>query len=103
MSAGITPNPEWEQRVRDRAAALGSDGCTTVSEWNHICCLHHDIMCRTGMDIDGHSVTRHEADVLFWECNRLRARAGLSYLSPRSLIRYLGVRIGAWWDDRHHG
>lgn len=97
---GITPNPAWEARVRARAAALGSDGCTAVAEWNKICCLAHDIACRTGMDIDGNPITRQEADVLFWECNRLRAWAGLSYLSPRSLVRYIGVRLGAWWETR---
>lgn len=101
MASGITPNPDWERRVRERAKALGSDGCTAVSEWNQICCLHHDIMCRTHMDIDGNPVTREEADHLFRECNRLRARLGLSYLSPRSWVRYVGVRLGAWWDQ--HG
>lgn len=62
----MIPNPAWEARVRARAAALGADGCTAVSEWNQICCLHHDIMCRTGMDIDGNSVTRPEADAWFY-------------------------------------
>lgn len=100
MSAVVVPNAAWEQRVRARAAALGSDGCTAVGEWNQICCLHHDVMCRTGQDVDGNPVTRREADVLFWECNRLRAAARLSWLSPRSFVRYLGVRLGAWWSSR---
>lgn len=67
MGGVVTPNPLWEQRVRFRAKLLGSDGCTAVSEWNEICCLHHDIMCRTGRDIDDNPVTRAEADVLYWE------------------------------------
>ena len=88
-------NEAYWARVEARAKALGSDGCTAVSEWNRRCCLHHDIMCRTGMDIDGNPVTRQEADWLFWECNRLRATSGLSLLSPRSWVRWVGVRLGA--------
>lgn len=97
----VTDRPAYWARVRARAEALGSDGCTRATEWNRDCCLHHDIMCRTGMDIDGNPVTRLEADVLFWECNRLRAGARLSVYSPRSWARYVGVRIGAWWHTRH--
>ena len=98
MARGIlVERAAYWARVRTRAAALGSDGCTSVAEWNRDCCLHHDIMCRTGMDVDGNPVTRQEADWLFWECNRLRAGDYLSYLSPRSWFRYAGVRIGAWW------
>lgn len=100
MGAGVTDNEAFWARVEARAAELGTDGCTGVSEWNRRCCLHHDIMCRTGMDINGNPVTREEADWLFWECNRLRARAGLSYLSPRSWARWAGVRIGALFQKR---
>jgi hypothetical protein len=94
----MTLNEEYWSRVRARAKALGSDGCTAVSEWNHDCCLHHDIMCRTGQDIDGNPVTRQEADYLFWECNRRMSR--FSWLSPRSWWRWIGVRFGAWWEQR---
>lgn len=94
----ITVNPDWERRVRERAAHLGSDGCTKVNEWNHICCLYHDIMCRTGCDLDGHPITREESDYLFWECNRLRSR--FSWLSPRSWARWAGVRVGALLKSR---
>jgi len=95
-----TENDAYWQRVRDRAAALGSDGCTAVSEWNRVCCLHHDIMCRTGMDIDGNAVSRQEADWLYWECNRERSMWGLSWYDPRGYARWIGVRLGAWWDRR---
>lgn len=94
MSA-ITPNPEYWARVEARAKALGSDGCTHVNEHNRLCCLLHDIFCRTGMDMDGNAVTRQEADYLFWECNR--QRSPFSWLSPRGWVRWAGVRIGAWW------
>lgn len=96
----ITPNPEYWERVRARAKALGSDGCTAVSEWNRDCCLLHDVMVRTEQDMDGNHVTNDEANVLFWECNRQRAFLRLSFLDPRSLGRFVGVGIGAWWARR---
>ncbi len=97
----LIPNAEWEARVRARAKALGSDGCTAVSEWNEICCLHHDIMRRTGHDVDGNPVKTHEEqNVLFWECNRIRAQSRLSYYDPRSWLRFAGVQIGSWWSQR---
>ncbi len=99
MSA-ITPNPEYWARVRARAEALGSDGCTLVNEWNQDCCLLHDIMVRTEQDMDGNPVTRAEADMLFWECNRQRAFLRLSWLDPRSWARFVGVELGAWWTRR---
>lgn len=89
----ITPNEEYWARVRKRAAELGADGCSRVSEWNRDCCLLHDIHCRTGMDMNGNPITRQEADYLFWECNR--QRTPFSWFSPRSWIRWAGVRIGA--------
>ena len=92
---GFTFRPEWEARVKARALALGSDGCTMAAEWNRVCCWHHDVMLITGMDIDGNPVTREEADALFWECNRRRTR--FSILSPRSWARWVGVRMGARW------
>jgi len=64
----MTPNPEYWQRVRDRANALGSDGCTGVTEWHHDCCLLHDVYYRTGLDMDGRVITKAEADLAFWRC-----------------------------------
>lgn len=97
MSA-ITPNPEFWARVRLRAAALGSDGCTHATAWNLDCCLLHDVMRRTGMDMDDHAVTEAEQNYLFWECNRQRSLARLSWYSPWSAVRYLGVQLGSWWQ-----
>jgi len=92
----MTPHERYWQRVRERATELGSDGCTASSEWNRDCCLLHDVMVRTGADMNGHALTRAEADYLFWECNR--QRTVLSMLSPRSWARWVGVRLGAWWS-----
>jgi len=97
---GFTFRREWSERVKARALALGSDGCTAVSEWNQVCCFHHDVMCRTGHDIDGQPITREEADWLFWECNRIRSRSRLSVYDPRSWVRYIGVRLGAYNSKR---
>jgi hypothetical protein len=94
----VIVNEHYWQRVRARAKALGSDGCTAVEPWNLDCCLLHDVMCRTGMDMDGNSITREEADYLFWECNR--QRTPFSWLSPRSWTRWAGVRLGAWWNGK---
>lgn len=96
--AAITPNPEFWERVRARATALGSDGCTAVNEWNRDCCLLHDVMRRTGMDMNGHAVNEQEQNVIFWECNRQRAMLRLSWLDPRSHARFVGVQIGSWWS-----
>lgn len=90
-------NPDYIKRIELRSTQLNCDGCTKVTEWNRICCLHHDIMYRTGMDIDGNPVTKEIADVLFYECNRIRAWLGLSWYDPFSYARYLGVKIHLWW------
>lgn len=96
----ITPNPAYWARYRERALALGSDGCTKVNEWNRDCCYRHDVHWRTGMDINGHPISKAQANVLFWECNRQRSRSRLSYYDPRSLVRFVGVQLGAWWSKR---
>jgi len=58
-------NDEYWQRVRARAAELGSDGCTSVSEWMQDCCLEHDVHCRTGMTLAGIPIDRFDADERF--------------------------------------
>lgn len=61
----MTPNEEYWTRVRARATALGSDGCTAVSEWLQDCCYEHDVHCRTGMTLAGMPISRIEADAKF--------------------------------------
>ncbi len=55
-------NEDYWQRVRARAKALGSDGCSYVSEWMQDCCLEHDVHCRTGMTMGGMAISRSRAD-----------------------------------------
>ena len=93
---------EW---VRAEAARYGSDGCTAVSEWNHWCCLEHDLACRTGKDPRvaymmsweaAPDLSRREADKRFWRCNRSASPTWGGKL--RADLRYLGVRLGAWFS-----
>lgn len=85
-------NEEYWKKVRERARKLGSDGCTLVAEWKQDCCYEHDMHCRTKMDIYGNKVERFEADYLFRKC--IQDRVSLRFLSPRSWIRWMGVRLG---------
>ena len=83
----------WE-RVRQRAAELGSDGCTLVTELYQDCCLEHDIAYRTGRDLDGHPITRAQADQRFRQC--IQARSPLGRFSPLAWWRWAGVRLFGW-------
>lgn len=82
---------DWD-RIRQRAQALGSDGCTVVTELYRDCCLLHDILYKTGVDPDtGLPVTRAQADRIFRQCMTSRSRFGS--LNPVAWWRYLGVRL----------
>lgn len=94
------PNPDYWEAVRRRAEALGSDGCTGVTQWRQECCLRHDIHYRTGLDMDGRIITRAEADLLFWRC--MADRSALGMFSLRAAIRYLGVTIFRIWTSSNN-
>lgn len=97
------------QFIEREAARAKADGCTGVSEWHRECCLEHDLACRYGRNprsayalYCGHHehfwllaepITRYQADVAFGECNWewSPTRAG----KIRSVVRYIGVRVGA--------
>lgn len=81
---------DWEL-VRKMAEELKADGCTGVIDFSRDCCLHHDIMYRTGKCCDGTKVTRAEADRLFRLCMQRRSIFGVC--SPMSWVRWLGVRV----------
>ena len=93
---------DW-QKVRDQAAALGSDGCSGPTvEWYRDCCLQHDIIYRTGRDEEGQPVSRREADARFRRCMQQQSRLGR--YSPVSWWRWLAVRALGWQfyeGDRH--
>jgi hypothetical protein len=86
---------DWEYwaEVYRRAEAVGSDGCSVVSEIYRDACVEHDVHYRTGRTIHGDSLTRREADAIFWE--RMVDLSPLRWFSPVAWLRWLGVRIGA--------
>lgn len=95
--------------ITSEARKIGSDGCTKASEWNQECCYEHDLACSTGRDphdayrlfcAGGENVweyavklSRRQADKRFKSCNMDRS-GPLGDI--RSIIRFIGVRIGAW-------
>lgn len=99
--------------VRLEAARIKADGCTGVSEWNHECCLEHDLACHYGRDprsayllykvqtgrprsnpwVDAKRLGRRRADYAFLRCNEGKARSPVGGL--RAFVRFLGVRVGA--------
>lgn len=98
--------------VETEAMAIGSDGCTVVSELFHPCCSEHDLaygwnkdprdaykLDRAGnRDPWGSAlpITRAEADRRFRECIQSRSRFGR--WSPIAWIRWVGVRVGGYWS-----
>lgn len=91
---------EEREVIRRQAAALGSDGCTGVSDLYRDCCYAHDIAYRTGRNHHGDPVTRAEADTAFRLCIQ-----GESLFGKESLVawaRWAGVRLfgrGIWRDN----
>lgn len=105
----------WEW-IKDEAAAVGSDGCTGVSDWHIECCWEHDLAChynknpRSAYEIymarEGHRVeamnpwsyaedmTRRQADYAFADCNLDWSATKKGKL--RSIVRFIGARIGAF-------
>lgn len=93
MKMGPKKHPRqtyWDQ-VRDKAAALGADGCTKATGAYVECCLEHDIHYRTGHTIAGEPITRRAADARFRSCMQSRSRLG--WYSPMAWARWAAVRI----------
>lgn len=90
-------NAAYWKRVRERAADLGSDGCTGVSELYRDCCFEHDIAYRTGHTVLGRATTREEADRRFRQC--IQSRSALGRFSPVSWVRWAGVRLFGGFTD----
>jgi hypothetical protein len=79
----------WE-RVHDKAAELGADGCSFATGAFVDCCLEHDIHYRTGLTLNGTPITRREADARFRSC--MQSRSKLGFFSPMSWWRWAAVR-----------
>lgn len=101
----------YEIFIRAEARLVRADGCTGVSEWNHDCCLEHDLACFYGRDprsayavysvnasvnpwMYANTMSRRQADYAFLRCNRCRTKGDLLGRS-RAWVRFLGVRLGA--------
>lgn len=96
--------------VRQEAKAIGSDGCTLVSELYHDCCSQHDLGYRYGKDprsayalyladtpnywVHARDVDRSFIDTQFRECIQVKSKLGR--FSPISWLRWTAVRAGGW-------
>jgi hypothetical protein len=79
----------WE-RVKDKAAELGTDGCSFATGAFRDCCLEHDCHYRTGETIFGEPITKAEADRRFRSC--MQSRSVFGFFSPIAWMRYLMVK-----------
>lgn len=79
----------WE-RVRDKAAELGTDGCSGATGAFAECCMEHDIAYRTGLTVNGEAQTKEQADTRFLHC--MQSRSVLGFYSPVAWWRYAAVR-----------
>ena len=97
--------------IDDEARGAGSDGCTKVSEWHQPCCQEHDLACHYGKNprsayalycarpdrpywVEAEDMSRRQADYMFGNCN-LEWSDGSPIGKVRSIVRFIGVRIGA--------
>lgn len=85
------------EAVRQRAARLGSDGCSGVADCYVDACLEHDCHYRLGYTLYGDPLTRSQADALFRQ--RIQELSPLGVMSPMALWRWAGVRLfgGSSW------
>ena len=80
----------WE-RVRDKAAELGTDGCTGATGAFLDCCLEHDVHWRTGKTLDGKPITKQEANTRLRAC--IQSRSIFGFYSPLAWWRWAVVSL----------
>lgn len=85
------PEPSYWERVRNRAAELGSDGCTMGTRLFRLCCLEHDIHQRDEHTLDGEPISWAEADARFLAC--MQRKSWFGWWSPVAWTRYAFVRL----------
>lgn len=83
--------PGYWERVRNKAAELGTDGCTGGSAMFRDCCLEHDLHWRTGRTLEGHPITPREANKRFRSC--MQSRSKLGWWSPVAWWRFAVVSV----------
>jgi hypothetical protein len=112
---GVQENPSIEEKfwlwIAGEAAKIQSDGCSKAKDWNLKCCWLHDLECHYKRDAQeafkaylvgvpaywqaARPKSRRDADKTFTGCNLKNSKGILD--KSRSLIRYIGVRLGALW------
>lgn len=93
---------DYWQLVRDKADALGTDGCTMAGPAFRDCCRRHDLEYRLGRTLSGKFLTRKMADQRFLAC--MQSRSMLGWYSPIAWLRYAAVRLfGAKHFRSHDG
>lgn len=90
MSHDACEHDYWD-RVRDRAAELGTDGCSWGTNLYRDCCAQHDVERRDGKTVDGDPVTANEAHARFRAC--MQSKAALGYWSLVPWVRWGIVRL----------
>jgi len=85
------PGPGYWERVRNKAAELGTDGCTGGSAMFRECCLEHDLHWRTGRTLEGHPISAKQANTRFRSC--MQSRSKLGWYSPVAWWRYCIVSL----------
>ena len=99
------PSTDYQHRywraVQKRANQIRADGCSFVNrlyrvrrEPSRLCCLQHDVEYHDGTTVEGHPLTRSQADRRFRRC--IQEWSKLGRWSPLSWVRWLGVRAGGW-------
>ena len=91
----LKTNEEYWTRVRARAKALGSDGCSGVPDWHVDCCYEHDVHWRTGMTMAGEHIGADDATKRFEQC--IQQRSQFRQFSPMAWWRWAGVRLWNRW------
>lgn len=90
--------------VRAEALKIQSDACSKSKDWNVQCCYEHDLACHYKKDprkavlvgwSNAPDMSRRDADKAFAGCNLKYSKGPVD--KARSIFRYIGVRIGAFW------
>lgn len=85
-------SPDYWDRVRDKAAELGTDGCSYASAAYKDCCLEHDVFYKLGTKLDGTPITQAEADLRLRSCIQSRSRV-FGWYSPVAWGRYFLLKL----------
>lgn len=90
------PNDYW-LIVKQKAAALRGDGCTSSPDLNYAnCCHEHDIHYRTGKTVDGKPITRLQSDNMLFQCMRKHGITPIVGTLIVPSVYWFFVRVAGW-------